>query len=334
MPALLKKWQLLRDTDQDLLPLLECLAALASAFGASFEEYAKPLFERCVSIITLQIEAKHALQAGQPSSIPYEKDFIVCGLDLLSGIAEGIGASIESLVAGSPLPDLLVECCKDENPDIRQSAFALVGDLARACPGHLRPVMQQLFSLATLNISPQSLTNETKSVCNNACWSLGELACTAAPEVVRPLAIKILESIVHMLVNGHLMPRSILENVGIALGRVARICAEDMAPHLEHFIGPWCRILRSIRDDVEKEHAFMGLCKVVRLNPRGATIGFQPLCEAVASWHRLNNEQLQQEISQILLSFKSNFIANGQWEVTWLQFQEPLRNKLSALCGV
>lgn len=46
MPALQKKWHSFQDTDNDLLPLLECLTALAVAFGSSFEEYAKPMFER------------------------------------------------------------------------------------------------------------------------------------------------------------------------------------------------------------------------------------------------------------------------------------------------
>ena len=40
-----------------------------------------------------------------------------------------------------------------------------------------------------------------------------------------------------------------------------------VAPHLVHFVGPWCNALRSIRDDVEKEHAFLGLCALLRANP-------------------------------------------------------------------
>lgn len=32
------------------------------------------------------------------AGVTYEKEFIVCSLDLLSGLAEGLGSSIESLV--------------------------------------------------------------------------------------------------------------------------------------------------------------------------------------------------------------------------------------------
>lgn len=53
----------------------------------------------------------------------------------------------------------------------------------------------------------------------------------------------------------------------ITLGRVAWVCPVQLAPHLAHFAGPWCNALRSIRDDVEKEHAFLGLCALLRANP-------------------------------------------------------------------
>ena len=58
----------------------------------------------------------------------------------------------------------------------------------------------------------------------------------------------------------------------ITLGRVAWICPEGIAPHLAHFVGPWCAALRHIRDDVEKGHAFLGLCRLLRLNPQVQTL--------------------------------------------------------------
>ena len=53
----------------------------------------------------------------------------------------------------------------------------------------------------------------------------------------------------------------------ITLGRIAWMCPEPLAPHLEHFTGPWCTALRTVRDDVEKEHAFLGLTALLRINP-------------------------------------------------------------------
>ena len=53
----------------------------------------------------------------------------------------------------------------------------------------------------------------------------------------------------------------------ITLGRVAWVCPGQLAPHLGVFAGAWCGALRSISDDVEKEHAFLGLCALLRINP-------------------------------------------------------------------
>ncbi|KAI9126619.1 hypothetical protein K1719_002215 [Acacia pycnantha] len=48
-------------------------------------------------------------------------------------------------VSQCSLRDLLLLCCVDDAPDIRQSAFALLGDLARVCPIHLRPHLSQFL---------------------------------------------------------------------------------------------------------------------------------------------------------------------------------------------
>ena len=52
--------------------------------------------------------------------------------------------------------------------------------------------------------------------------------------------------------------------------QVAWTCPEAVSPHLEHFIGPWCAALRHLQDGIEKEHAFLGLCDVLRLNPQAS----------------------------------------------------------------
>jgi transportin-1 len=38
------------------------------------------------------------------------------------------------------------------------------------------------------------------------------------------------------------MPRSIMENSAITLGRVAWVAPEPIAPHLELFVGTWCQV--------------------------------------------------------------------------------------------
>lgn len=63
---------------------------------------------------------------------------------------------------------------QDPSPDVRQSAFALVGDLSRNCGPHLQVVLKQLLTLAIQNMEAHCINLQNMSACNNACWSLGK----------------------------------------------------------------------------------------------------------------------------------------------------------------
>jgi transportin-1 len=54
---------------------------------------------------------------------------------------------------------------------VRQSAFALLGDLAGVCFPYLQPAAHDFLGVVTRN-----LTTVYPSVCNNAVWAMGELA--------------------------------------------------------------------------------------------------------------------------------------------------------------
>ncbi|KAK9075913.1 hypothetical protein SSX86_004243 [Deinandra increscens subsp. villosa] len=172
MPPLIAKWQQLSNSDKDLFPLLECFTSIAQALGSGFSQFSQPVFQRCLDIIqTQQIAKVDPVSVG----VQFDKEFIVCSLDLLSGLTEGLGSGIESLVSQSNLRDLLLQCCMDDGADIRQSAFALLGDLARVCPIHLRPRLPEFLDVAAKQLNTPKL-KETISVANNACWAIGELA--------------------------------------------------------------------------------------------------------------------------------------------------------------
>lgn len=329
MPPLVTKWQSLADSERDLLPLLECFSALASAIGHAFEEFAKPMFDRCISIVTQQLAGRASAANGQPAEPEPDRDFIICSLDVIAGMAEGLGSSIESLVGQSPLRELLLQCCQDPSPDVRQSAFALVGDLSRWCAPHLQPVAKQLLALAIQNMESHCINLQNMSACNNACWSLGELAIQCSPEQLQPFAAPIVERLVPILAAPMAqMPRSIVENSAITLGRVAWICPDGIAPHLGHFVGPWCAALRHIRDDVEKGHAFLGLCRLLRLNPQGALSQFALLCDAFTSWRRFTDTGLHNELGQVMQLYKQSLAAAGQWDGATATLPQPVKDRL------
>ncbi|XP_022769253.1 transportin-1-like isoform X2 [Durio zibethinus] len=323
MPPLIAKWEQLSDADKDLFPLLECFTSIAQALGNGFSQFAQPVFQRCINIIQSQQLAKvNRSSAG----VQYEKEFIVCSLDLLSGLAEGLGSGIESLVSQTNLRDQLLQCCMDETIDVRQSALALLGDLARVCPAYLHPCLSEFLSVAAKQMSTPKLS-ESISVANNACWAIGELAVKVRQEV-SPIVMTVVLSIFPILQHAEGVNRSLVENSAITLGRLAWVCPEIVSPHMEHFMQEWCNALSMIRDDIEKEDAFHGLCAIVRTNPSGALNSLSYLCRAIASWHVIRSEELHNEVCQVLLGYKQ-ILKDGAWEQCFSALEPQVKEKLS-----
>ncbi|XP_065865576.1 transportin-1-like [Euphorbia lathyris] len=323
MPPLIEKWGQLANSDKDLFPLLECFTSIAQALGPGFSPYAEPVFQRCISIIQSQQLAKvDPVSTG----VPYDKEFIVCSLDLLSGLAEGLGSGIESLVSQSSLRDLLLQCCMDEASDIRQSAFALLGDLARVCAVHLHPRLPEYLDVAAKQLNTPKL-KETLSVANNACWAIGELAVKVRQEI-SPIIMTVISCLVPILQHSEELNKSLIENSAITLGRLAWVCPELVSPHMEHFMQSWCIALSTIRDDIEKEDAFRGLCAMVRANPSGALSSLVFMCKAIASWHEIRSEELHNEVCQVLHGYKQ-MLRNGVWDQYMSALETPVKEKLS-----
>ncbi|CAN6438973.1 unnamed protein product [Victoria cruziana] len=323
MPPLISKWQQLSNSDKDLFPLLECFTSIAQALGPGFTQFAEPVFQRCIHLIQSQLMAKvDPVSAG----VQYDKEFIVCSLDLLSGLVEGLGSGVESLVAQSNLRDLLLQCCADVAADVRQSAFALLGDLSKVCPAHLHPRLPEFLNIAAKQLNAPDL-KETVSVANNACWAIGELAVKVHQEIA-PVALTIISSLVPILMNPEGLNKSLLENSAITLGRLAWVCPEVVSPHMEHFMQSWCAALCMIRDDIEKEDAFRGLCAMVRSNPSGALNSLIQMLKAVASWHEIRSKDLHNEVCQVLQGYKQ-MLRNGAWEQCMSTLDPAVREKLS-----
>lgn len=99
-----------------------------------------------------------------------DKDFMIVSLDLLSGLAEGLNGHIEKLVENSNIMNLLHMSMQDAMPEVRQSSFALVGDLTKACFQHVRPHISNFMPILGQNLNPEFI-----SVCNNATWAIGEI---------------------------------------------------------------------------------------------------------------------------------------------------------------
>ena len=165
LPGMLQKWENANKVDPELYHLLECLTAIIVGLGQASAEFSSGIFAKCISALTYQLQQRTAVQRGEMPAEEYAIDIVICTLDLLSGLCEGMGQAIEPLVAQSPIRDILIASCMDESPGVRRSAFALVGDLTRSSTAHLTPSLQQLMELIVAQLQPAMVISMNMSVC-------------------------------------------------------------------------------------------------------------------------------------------------------------------------
>jgi len=327
LPPLIAKWNSFRDDDPDLFPLLECLSCVTVALGSGFKPYSQPVFKRCESLID-QILQQGIRFGLDPENIePPNKDFMIAALDLLSGLAEGLGGEITESVASSNVIELMLQCINDPQQEVRQSSFALLGDLSKACFPLLAPHVERFMHPLVLNMRYKS---EELSVCNNATWAAGEIALQMQGDFKR-YATSIMQPMIASL-NSRDVSRTLLDNTTITIGRVALVCPEEVAPSLVHFIEKWCISVKSIRPNDARDQATLGICGLIKRNPHHVIDYFHIFCDTIISWHDPKPE-LKQNFYEILHTFKGQAGEDG-WQEFRTAFTDVMWAKLTSEYGL
>ncbi|KMY97903.1 transportin-1 isoform X1 [Drosophila simulans] len=324
MPPLMDKWNLVKDDDKDLFPLLECLSSIATALQSSFLPYCDSVYRKGISIIEETINQDKLCKQNISNEYP-DKERMVIALDLVSGLTEGLGSLIEPLVANSRLLQLLCECMGDGIPEVRQSSFALLGDLSKACFTQVYPYTDQFITILVQNLNPSVV-----DVCNNAIWAIGQI-CVQLGEETKPYARLLLSELI-ILMNRQNIPKNLSNNAAITLGRLGNACPAEVAPYLPEFLRQWCLLLRHAHDHVEKYSSFMGMCHMITANPGGVVPDFLFFCSAIASWEN-PPQDLRQMIRRIIHGFK-NQMGEENWLTFLGQFPPPLTHRLIELYDI
>ena len=272
MPALIGRWQKVSDQSREMFPLLECLSYIATALGDNFAPFAKPIFTRCINIIAQNLQDSQ-IATRHPAVDEPDKDFLVTSLDLLSAIIQALDEQKSAQLVASSQPnvfDLLIYCMKDSNNDVRQSAYALLGDCAIYVFAQLKPCLGNILGTLIAQLDLQNVQADAEetgySVVNNACWSCGEIAMRQRSDMA-PYVDALLEKLVVILFNEQI-PESLNENAALALGRLGIGCAPQLAPHLATFAPPFLKAMRKIDWTDEKGHALQGFVQIVLINPQ------------------------------------------------------------------
>lgn len=317
MQPLIARWQATEDDDRDLFPLLECLSSITIALGAGFAPFAPPVFSRCIHILHRNLAQIDAYSNGATAELP-EKDFLITALDLLSGLVQGLGPDVSTLIAQNqpPLMQLLLLCFADPIAEVRQSAYALLGDLVINCFEDVKPLLRQVMQELVTQIDIKS---DSVSVTNNAAWSAGEI-CLQAGSDLDPYVEILLQKLI-TLMQAPKTGVTVLENASITLGRLGSTAPDRVAPHIEMFAVRFCRSLQDSMDNDEKDSAFKGFCQLIAANPNALSNFFPDFVNAVGRF-KDPSPDLSDMFSKILQGFQPMY-------PDWSRLMQELDPKVS-----
>ncbi|KAK5167910.1 hypothetical protein LTR04_006969 [Oleoguttula sp. CCFEE 6159] len=322
MPALIARWNKVSDQSREMFPLLECLSYVASALTDSFAPYAKPIFARCIHIIQQNLE-DYWIAANYPAMDQPDKDFLVTSLDLLSAIIQVLDEKKgDELVATSQpnMFEMLAFCMKDNSNEVRQSAYALLGDCAIFVFPRLQPYLPSLLEILIdqLDLTEVLASGEssTYSVLNNACWSCGEIAMRQGAGMA-PFVDQLLEKLATILFNAK-VPESLNENAAIALGRMSIECPQQLAPHLASFAPSFIRSIHRVDWTDEKGQALKGFVQMILNNPEAmehclADFFVEIASAPLAFLGSPNNEGANKAIQNVLMQYRRLIPDFGSW---------------------
>ena len=273
MSSLINRWEKISDQSHEMFPLLECLSYVATALGASFTPYSGPIFQRCIRVIYQNLQDSLAAANNAAVDQP-DQDFLVTSLDLLSAIIQALPEEKGAQLVTESRPsmyDLIQFCMENPNTEVRQSAYALLGDCAifvyPTLRGSLSKILPVLVEQLDLSKLPPNAAETGYAVTNNACWSCGEIAVRAR-EGMSAYIETLLQRLYGILCDSS-VPRSLHENAAIAIGRLGSGCAEALAPHLSTFGPHFLQNMAGVDATDEKIQALEGVAEMALQNPHG-----------------------------------------------------------------
>lgn len=316
LPPLIQKWQILDDNDKDLWPLLECMSSVAASIGEAFAGCAEPVYERAIRILHNCIE-QDRIASSDPSFIGPEKDFIVTSLDLIDGLIQGLTVHSGDLITHNDnknkfsLMELVLTTLDDNSDDVRQSAYALIGDCAiflfdLLIKPYIQPLMisiyQEVGRLNEYSVAP----------CNNAIWALGEIAIRSPNNLIDQYLdnfLRILEPLIHDF-NADV---TLLENTAVTIGRFGIHYPDKTYTIAQDVLIMWTELIAGLEDNEEKASSVHGMCNVVMSHPDlvndlGNVRGFIDL---IANYHEPTVE-LVETFKVLLNGFKSGL--GPEWD--------------------
>lgn len=326
LEPLVQKFEGVPDNDRSIVALFECLAQLAQNLGVSLMPIVPRITQRCTRLI---LQGARAAQMWLQNPNEFEKpdrEVMAASIDLLSGIVEGLGTRVSEVLAQHNFIMVLPEVLKDTALQVKQSAFAFMGDCAKFCIEYLVPFLPELMPLCAKSL----MENTSATVSNNASWAIGEVCIKVGADLMTPCLEQVVPALIAVLSRQPAQqPQQLLvQNVCITLGRLGLVCGPQMGKCFGDFVRVWCLVMKGTRLDHEKVNAFQGLCNMVKANPQAALHCIPELAGAISSLFPAP-PTLEPSFREILVSYKQTLGPN--WGTVYAQFTDDTKYKLNQM---
>lgn len=325
---LAQRFEATADNDRSLISLFECLSSLAQNLGVDFLPIVPRLVQRCSRLIATGAKASQQFQQNPNEYEKPDREVMSASIDLLAGIVEGLREQVSQVLVQHNFIQVIPEVLKDTALNVKQSAFALVGDCAKNCIQYLVPLLPEILPLCAKALRENTLA----TVSNNASWAVGEICVKVGPEYMAPYLMEVVSALVGILQRQQGQPNTLLsQNVCITLGRLGLISGSQMGKCVPEFIRAWCLVMRNTRLDGEKITAFQGMCNMVKANPQAVLPCVPELCCAISTVCP-PPPVLEPGLREILVGVKQALGTN--WPPTWSQLPADVQHRLTHMYGL
>ncbi|OII73776.1 karyopherin beta 2 [Cryptosporidium ubiquitum] len=314
-PLLITKWKSFPIDHPCLVASMDAIAKIFAVVGNKASRFADPVLEHCIQSILLST----LNNLKNPEEVSYSvPDTAECALDLISSVVEAVRAPAIPVLKRCGFSNYILIFCQDESfPNIKQSAFACIGDIAKFGGDNLdilKPSLTTFLQLLVINLSSPNI-----GIANNAAWAIGEIVMYGNfPEIftiIEPLLEHIIDVLISRIANSsaHIIDNLAI-NACITIGRVAVVAPTKVGGRLGVFAERFFLVLTSVRNDQEKMSAVQGICFAIQTNPTSLNASsinslldllnsMQPALDSKSSFSENILPVLRSTLKSIYLSF-------------------------------
>ena len=318
MPTIMKRWNGLSDQDRELWPMLQCLSTMSVVLGHGFSSQGPKIYERCCNIIS-QCFKQDALYKTNINSVGtkerVEKDFLCGSLDLIDGLVQGQGDLLEPLFLTNDdnynLLSILSTSLQDDVHEVRQSSYALLGDLLLMCYDSLQAhphALQTFLQSMLLEMRQQKEYLDTDASINalgNAMWCFGVFVINL--DINDELIINFLQATLDLM-NQDIDSQLINDNCCVVIGKICYkrpellLTMPQFKDHSQSLLDKILSTAKTVDDPEEQLSIVVGIACLLQVSYGKLTLSqFSDFVEILTS-EGIDIPQFKNEIYSVIMN--------------------------------